>query len=301
MVDGLSLMFSSRASVVKGQCVSRHSSGSPRTPWCPSSLAPLLRFYPLICKASCFSLFIYLSFPQSSSHHTPPNPPPPHVLSLILFLFNSIATCDREETWSTSRNLILTRKKKRRQNQPQVCLLPCEEFNSQPWDPTTNLMRLTVAVIGIASDSIIHLAICFLCSLIPPLLRKDAVAGLAWYSGGQWGVTPGIKGHHCRPRVLSAMVLPHTAPTPIAFFDSTRSNGSVLQHGCEIVGARLHALQLKDYIRTCCKWWLANVWFFITQLVLIGSLEITFGLKGSYLQNWITFILGALPNLGVGL
>lgn len=85
MVHGLSLMFSSWASVVKGQCVSRHASGSPRTPWRPSSLAPLLRFYPLIRKASCFSLFIYLSFPQSSSHHTPPNPPPPthtHTCSL---------------------------------------------------------------------------------------------------------------------------------------------------------------------------------------------------------------------------
>lgn len=92
MVDGLSLMFSSWASVVKGQCVSRHASGSPRTPWRPSSLTLLLCFYPLIHKASCFSLFIYLSFPQSSSQHIPPNLP--QMFCLFLSLFNSVVTSE---------------------------------------------------------------------------------------------------------------------------------------------------------------------------------------------------------------
>lgn len=93
MVDRLSLMFSSWASVVKGQCASRHASGLPRTPWCPSSLTPLLCFYPLIRKASCFSLFIYLSFPQSSSHHTPPNPPPQ--CSVFFFLFLTLSLLEK--------------------------------------------------------------------------------------------------------------------------------------------------------------------------------------------------------------
>lgn len=90
----------------------------PLMPLLPRSSSPLLSFNP----QSLLLFFIYLPLiptVQQPSHTTES---PPHVLSLILFLFNSIATCVACQEPDPH-------KKRKKQNQPQVCLLSCKEFN----------------------------------------------------------------------------------------------------------------------------------------------------------------------------
>lgn len=180
----------------------------PLTPLLPHSSSPLLSFNP----QSLLLFFIYLSLiptVQQPSHIIEYPPPNPCSLSLDFFFFNFGATWGAWPELDTFQEM-----EKRRQEQPQVVVRSCKDVNDGlVFKKRVYYLCYTCCPVlkcshwdNIWLDFSIRASIS--CATVFPFSVKECC--FRTFLVQWWAVRcdPRIIGHHCRPRVLLAMVLP---------------------------------------------------------------------------------------------